>query len=193
MIDRTIWRIGADGIVYLVDETGERRRIAEQGKTPPVPPDWLVNVLFVRRMIPDPYVTDFLLVEELPATGITGCGYVLFGDSYDGMVWLWQNGVWAKAKLQIGTAYLNDLIHESGKYNAAIAGIDAVIATIDPLTWAGSYNVGAENTSLANLAELTAWFNARKSAIMAQMQTIEHRTPSMRWRGDPVKVGWFVE
>jgi hypothetical protein len=140
-------------------------------------------------MIPDPSVTDFLLVEELPATDVAGYGYVLFGDGYDGAVWLRRDGAWTKAKLQIGNAYLNDLIHERGKYGAAIAGIDAVVASIDPFTWASSYNVGAESASLASLSELTAWFNARKAAIMAQMQTAEQRTPSMRWRGRPVAIG----
>jgi hypothetical protein len=189
-----VYRISDDGdaLLYLMDDEGVVRRQADDTayEPPPEPPDWLVKVIMARRFIPDPLLAaDFVLTRTLPESGQSDVAYVLYGDAYDGKLWRWTDAAWAAYTLRFTNAHLNDLVMSGGVYGAVIAAIDTLVSRIDPETWVTSANAGAENTSFSSLADLLAFYNARKAAMRDMQRIKTGRTGGGSFKMRPRAVG----
>jgi hypothetical protein len=163
----------SDQLAYRITEREpELIRITEQGiervledvSGPIVPPDWLQDVIRVRRSIGDPVTADFIFVDTLPAamqpnTAVT---------TGDGQYWFYRSGQWKPYALKFSDNYVRQLAEERGRLRAAVRLIDNLIARIDPTDYITSGNAGGQSVSFLTLAEVLDFYNRLRDRLLEE-------------------------
>ncbi|GHU09727.1 hypothetical protein FACS1894151_08080 [Spirochaetia bacterium] len=181
MSDYYAYRITQSGGVenYYITIGGSMRTV--YGITPPEPiPDWLGKIIRVRRLIADPSIGDFFLVEgPLPDEGVANTAYVMYGsDYYNGIYYVWRNGVWIALLLVNPDTYIRGLIETMSVESAAKYLIQNAILHIDAVYRITSESDGGQSMSFASLSDLIAWFNAQLTLL--DDMTMKRKTISKR-------------
>jgi hypothetical protein len=147
--------------VYLADENGNRL-VFSIGDDPPLPPppEWLAEVLKVRFIIGDPICTSLIYADVLPESALEGQVYT----SGDGVYYKRENGAWVTCRLTLDDRAI-DAFRGGSTWQQASRAIDLLLIRINPLDYITSGNAGGQSVSFPSLADVLAFFNARKAAI----------------------------
>jgi hypothetical protein len=161
------WILSVSGVSLLILTEDGQKLLTESeaailADTLDIPPDWLVRVVQTRWYLGDPPTTQFIYSTTQPDTAT------------DGMVWTNGDGnyyhrtgtTWIKCKLQFGDGYIR-VFTDAGMppLNVAVNNIDQLIMRIDPTDYITSGNAGGQSVSFPSLAEVTAFFTAKKKAL----------------------------
>jgi hypothetical protein len=139
-------------------------RVLEDISGPVVPPDWLQDVIRVRRRIGDPVTSDFIFVNTLPAAAQPRTA-VTTGD---GNYWFYNRIEWKPYALKFSDVYIRELIKERGQRPAAIRLIDNLIARIDPTDYITSGNAGGQSVSFPTIAEVMDFYHRRRDLLLKE-------------------------
>jgi hypothetical protein len=172
-----------------MSEDGVTRRMAEYTPAPPVPPDWLLNVILVRRATGDPVVNDFVLVTALPSAGIHGTAYILYDTAYNGAYNYWDGANWKQFSLKFADAYIQVLLEKSDRLNVSLTLIDNLIARIDPADYITSGNAGGQSVSFPGLADILAYYSGLKAALVDEARALTGKTGGGHFKMRPRLVG----
>ena len=127
-------------------------------------PKTLNEIIQVRRSIGDPVTSDFIVVEELPATPFQNTAYTT-GDGtyrhYDGTDWQYYT-------LKFSDSYIGQLVRDRGQLRAAIRLIDNLIARIDPSDYLTSGNAGGQSVGFPSLSEVMDYYNGLRDKLLLQ-------------------------
>jgi hypothetical protein len=191
MAELKVYRIAeGDALLYRMAEDGTTIRLAEGGSdTPPVPPDWLKDVIMIRRSIGDPIVNDFILTVELPDSGVKGTAYVLYDTAYNGQYNYWDGTQWKQFDLKFSDAYIQMLLEKDTRLNTSIILINNLIARIDPTDYITSGNAGGQSVSFPSLADMLAFYEALKKALLDEAAAEAGLNSSVFLKSKPVGVG----
>jgi hypothetical protein len=151
-----------DTQLVLITESGELRFIMEHPLAPPSPPEWLQEVIRVRRRIGDPATSDFVYVETLPDTAQPNIAFT----AGDGQYWFYRGGHWKPYTLKFSDFYIRQLIEERGQLKAALRLIDNMIARIDPTDYLTAGNMGGQSVSFLTLAEVLDYYHRLRDLLL---------------------------
>jgi hypothetical protein len=184
MADIFAYRITDDGTetIRLTDDGYER--VTEYAPEPSPPPDWLQQVIHVRRNVGDPITLDFLYIDSLPDSGMEKTAYTTGNGSY----WYYA-GTWKKYGLQFSDAYIRQLVEARDKWSASLILIDNLIAQINPADYITSGSAGGQSVSFPSLADMLAYYKARKEAIQNMQRVTVNTNGGGSYRCRPRAVG----
>ncbi|MDR2095725.1 MAG: hypothetical protein LBP76_09450 [Treponema sp.] len=158
-------RAAADGSLRS-DVSGGIRR-AYGGKL--IPPDWLKNIISVRRFISDPSVNDFILTDEdLPEQGKANAAYVQYGFLYSGNYYGWKNETWAELPLSYSDDYIRETLEGKTVVQAARYLIQLSLLRVEDVYRVISESDGGQSMSFPTLGDLAAFFK-EKLLLLADM------------------------
>jgi hypothetical protein len=191
MPDRLVYRVTErDAELIRVTENGELQRILERGVyVPPPPPDWLQEVIRVRRNIGDPATADFIYAETLPPAAPPNTAFT----AGDGVYWYFADGTWKRYFIRFSDLYIRQLIDERGRLRASVRLVDDLIARIDPLDYITSGNAGGQSVSFLTLADILAYYNALRDRLLAEEADAEGMNSGLMLKTVRRPVGGVLE
>jgi hypothetical protein len=163
-------------------------RVLERIPAPPPPPEWLQQIIRVRRSIGDPITLDFIYVTELPENGPKKTAFTTGNGDY----W-YYDGKWKQYDLKFGDGYIRELTEERGRHQAALTLITNLIARIDPADYITSGNVGGQSTSFPSLADMLAYYNGLRDALMQEEAAANGTNSGLMLRTKRRPVGGVLE
>lgn len=153
-----------DTQLVLITEDGELRFIMEHPLTPIIPPEWLREVIRVRRRIGDPVTSDFVYIETLPSAAQPNIAFT----TGDGQYWFYRGGQWKPYTLKFSDSYIRQLVQDRGQLKAAIRLIDNLIARIDPTDYLTAGNMGGQSVSFPTLTELMDFYHRLRDLLLQE-------------------------
>jgi hypothetical protein len=153
----------------------------------PLPrPAWFARIAHLRMLIGDPPASEIVYAEALPADGYET------DDAWttaDGAYWKWTDGKWQKQKIILADSYIRAAGGDGSVYRAGGVLLDTLLARINPLDYLTGGTAGGQSLSFSSLAEVTAFFTARKAAL----QELAEQEGTVRFCVQPVPVGDVYE
>jgi hypothetical protein len=163
-------------------------RVLERVPPPPVPPEWLQQIIRVRRSIGDPVTRDFIYVIELPDDPPVQTAFTTGNGEY----WYYA-GSWKVYDIKFSDSYIRELVEERGRRQAAIALIDNLIARIDPSDYITSGNAGGQSVSFPSLGDMLTFYNGLRAALMKEEAAANHADSGLMLRTKRRPVGGVLE
>jgi hypothetical protein len=173
-------------LVRLLESGVER--VLETVPAPPPPPAWLQQVIRARRSIGDPVTRDFIYVTELPDEGPEKTAFTTGNGSYR-----YYAGSWKQYDVKFSDGYIRELVEGRGRYRAAVTLINNLIARIDPADYITSGNAGGQSVSFPSLADMLAYYNGLRDALMREEAAANRADSGLMLRTKRRPVGGVLE
>jgi hypothetical protein len=119
------------------------------------------RILQIRSLIGDPAATSVNYEDPLPASALEGAAYT----TGDGAYQMYRAGAWKPVKIQMDDSEIERLDSGGSVYSAALNAINVLLLKINPLDYITSGGAGAQSVGFPSLADVTAFFNAKKAAV----------------------------
>jgi hypothetical protein len=140
------------------------------------------RILQIRQLIGDPIASSIHYADPLPGDALEGSVYTTGNGVYQ----FWRSGAWKPVKIQMDDVEIERMDTSANVYVSASMAVNALIARINPLDYITSGNAGGQTVSFPSLADVLAFFNAKKEAI-GEMASQSGNTQQARRH--PVPVG----
>lgn len=158
------YRITADGLETVRMTDDGSIRIVTLSEPLSVPPDWLQDVIRVRRNSGDPLAYDFIFVDSLPASMSLNIALT----QGDGAYYYYDGTQWKRYDLKFSDAYIRELVERRGILKASVKLIDNLLARIDPADYITSGNAGGQSVSFLTLAEIIQYYQALRDKLLEE-------------------------
>jgi hypothetical protein len=134
------------------------------------------RILQIRRLIGDPVASSINYADPLPDNALDRAVYTTGDGAYQAR----RYGAWKPVKIQIDDVEIERMDTAANIYVSALTAVNALIARINPLDYITSGNAGAQSVGFPSLADVLAFFNAKKAAIASMAAEA----------GDVQRAGW---
>jgi hypothetical protein len=121
------------------------------------------RILQIRSLIGDPVATSINYADPLPPSALEGAVYTIG----DGVYQIYRAGAWKPVKVRMDDSEIEGLDSGGSVYAAALDAINILLLKINPLDYITSGNAGGQSVGFPSIADVLAFFNAKKAAIAA--------------------------